>query len=240
MVKIARSDDMTKVTIEDINEALQNVYAVLQGRVDDDNLLELNNIHVGIPSEKVLNYPVATKPITGDKFFVTEFGDDSGATKIGELLSAMKDNKDYTVLSANKTFSYYEGKVAAGLSDVKTTGRVKDSGGGTSAGDSYVAPSQSDLYIAIPKSPEVRAIRSTWKSGDYILSKMIYTQFINLYSNLADTTSWTAYLSDPVETAEEIRFKVNIDVLMSTDAWSGAGKHADFFFDVDVLCEVLV
>jgi len=241
MPKINKPTDMTSVTIEDINAALTRIYAALQGRIDEDNLLESNNKRVGIPSEKVLDYPVPTKPIYGDKFLVAKLlAPEEGWTAINGLFEVMEDNRNYTILSASKTFNFYEGSATTGTSDIRTTDPQIFKGKRRYT-TSYVAPSQSDLYISIPKSPEVKAIVSEKLMPTGKLEKKImYTQYVRIASNLENTTTWNVSLSEPVETAEEIRFNVNIDSAMSVDAWADAGSHADFFIDVDVLCEVLV
>jgi len=250
MPKIEKPTDMTSVTIEDINDALTRVYAALQGRMDDDNLLEFNGNKVGLPSEKVLNYPVPTKPIYGDKFLINqsvietspsvfEINEKTGAYHIQKLIAVMEDNRNYTVLSANKSFNYYEGKAEPGSSNIKTT-EPQIAHGQRRYSTSYIAPSQSDMYMSIPKSPEVKAITSEKVTSAGLVKRMMYTTYVRAVSNLDSTTTWSVYLSEPVETAEEIRFKVNIDSSMPVDAWADAGSHANFFIDVDVLCEVLV
>jgi len=229
MGKIHKPNDMTDVTVEDINEALSKVIGVLNGSVDTSNISTKNSVPLGIQAEKIVDYPTSRRPIYGDKFIVKK-GSESFDYMIPQLLEAMDANRDYTLLEAETKLSYLGGEHPQGITVNSKYDKIGITDGTTLKKSKVTVPYPSEKLLIIPKTSDIKMVRLSGLPP-------LFTYYVNASLNLKST--WRVTLGIPTETADEIVFPVVINSYVQEDETWDSDSHVDLFIKVEVLCEVL-
>jgi len=221
------------VTKQDINSAMTNLFGLLQGYLDGENLMKSGSSQLKYPAENISDYPSSIKPIVADKYIAAK--DMTTLETVDGLYDDLEANRDYTVLGGSITLSWIGGvEKATNSSWGFYSPRFNPKKEQRDASLATKAPST--RTIVIPKSTSVIPIRDG-------AEKLVYTPYIRVKHNLEDKdethpATVTVLVNEPVDHPEFIEVHVDTFLRLKDDPWT-EGRYLNIFIDVEVLCEVL-
>ena len=106
MPRIDPSVQMTAVTVAEIQDQVDRIETILEGRIEDDNLYNDGAKYATIQPKKVVNMADETRPVDGFKFF-SKIGADSFENKIlTPILDKYKKDIQPLILYGNTSFVF--------------------------------------------------------------------------------------------------------------------------------------